>query len=151
MNPFLHPTVAQPLRTGSRRSSRLIPPRTFARRRAPRGRRLARALGAAGLAAVTWSGGTFALDLNTATLAQLQGIRGIGPKTAQTIHHERERGGRYTSFEDLSDRVRGIGPRRADALRAAGLSIDTGPAALAAPPDAAGRAKASGPVPPRRP
>lgn len=65
-----------------------------------------------------------AVDLNTATMEQLRGIRGIGPKTAQIILDERARGGRYQSFSDLSDRVRGIGPRRAQALQSAGLTID---------------------------
>jgi competence protein ComEA len=67
-----------------------------------------------------------AVDLNTASLDQLRGIRGIGPKTAQIILDERNRGGRYLSFTDLSDRVRGIGPRRAQALQSAGLTIDGG-------------------------
>ncbi|MGB5806525.1 ComEA family DNA-binding protein, partial [Castellaniella sp.] len=66
------------------------------------------------------------MDLNTATLDQLRGIRGIGPKTAQVILDERARGGRYLSFADLSDRVRGIGPRRAQSLQSAGLTIDGG-------------------------
>lgn len=89
-------------------------------------RRLGRALRVAGLLALAWSGSAYALDLNTATLEQLQGIRGIGPKTAQIILEERNRGGRYLSFSDLSDRVRGIGPRRAQALQSAGLTIDGG-------------------------
>ena len=149
MNPFLHSTVARPLRADD--PSRVPPPRFPSRRRVPRGRRLARALGAAGLAALAWSGGVLALDLNTATIAQLQGIRGIGPKTAQIIHEERERGGRYTSFEDLSDRVRGIGPKRAETLRAAGLTIGAAQAAQGGPPEAPADAKAAVRTPPRRP
>lgn len=126
MNPFLHDTVAQPLSAvapAARRDGRHL-------RRPAVGRssrlRLSRILGAAGLAALTWAGTAGALDLNTATLDQLQGIRGIGPKTARIILDERTRGGRYLSFADLSDRVRGIGPRRAQALQAAGLTIDGG-------------------------
>ncbi|HUH40443.1 MAG TPA: helix-hairpin-helix domain-containing protein [Castellaniella sp.] len=122
MNPFLYSTVARPVQAeqGRRPITGALPsvsPPTGRRRR------VARSLRALGLAALAWSGGALALDLNTATVAQLQGIRGIGPKTAQIIHQERERGGRYHSFEDLSDRVRGIGPRRAQTLRAAGLTI----------------------------
>ncbi|MGB3276973.1 MAG: helix-hairpin-helix domain-containing protein [Castellaniella sp.] len=89
-------------------------------------RRLSHLLTAAGLAALTWAGAASAVDLNTATLDQLRGIRGIGPKTAQVILDERARGGRYLSFADLSDRVRGIGPRRAQSLQSAGLTIDGG-------------------------
>jgi competence protein ComEA len=94
---------------------------------------LARAIGAAGFAALAWSGGALALDLNTATEAQLKGVRGIGPKTAQIILEERERGGRYESFSDLSDRVKGIGPKKASALQAAGLAIGAPKAAVEAP------------------
>jgi len=94
--------------------------------RLPAAPRVSRVLRAAGLAALTWAGAAGAVDLNTATLDQLRGIRGIGPKTAQIILEERTRGGRYLSFADLSDRVRGIGPRRAQALQSAGLTIDGG-------------------------
>ena len=71
MNPFLSSTVALPGRSG-----------------------WPRILRAAGLAALTWTGAAGAVDLNTATLDQLRGVRGIGPKTAQIILQERERGGR---------------------------------------------------------
>lgn len=126
MNPFTHSTVARPSDDPRRswRTSRVPPAAPCARS----GHRLARALGAASLAALTWSGGALALDLNTATEAQLRGVRGIGPKTAQIILQERERGGRYESFSDLSDRVKGIGPKKAVALQAAGLSIEGGKA-----------------------
>jgi competence protein ComEA len=80
----------------------------------------------AGITALAWAGTAGAVDLNSASLEQLRGIRGIGPKTAQIILDERTRGGRYLSFADLSDRVRGIGPRRAQALQSAGLTIDGG-------------------------
>jgi len=143
MNPFLHSTVARPLPSSQ---ARLRSPRAAPGRRTPRHRRLARALGAAGLAALAWSGGALAVDLNTASVAQLQDVRGIGPRTAQIIHQERERGGRYTSFEDLSDRVRGIGPKRAQTLRAAGLTIGADPGGSGVPPGAAG-AKAAGKAP----
>lgn len=69
-----------------------------------------------------------ALDVNTATAAQLNGIRGLGPKTVEVIIKERERGGQFESMEDLSDRVRGIGHKKAQALQAAGLSVDSVPA-----------------------
>jgi len=66
----------------------------------------------------------FAVDVNSASPEQLQTVRGIGPKTAQTIIAERDRGGRYQSITDLSERVKGIGPKRAAAMQAAGLSVD---------------------------
>jgi len=145
MNPFLHETAGRP---ASRSSGAIrvlasaagapdpdqgagrppVPAREACVRRPAhrRGRGLSRLLTAAGIAALTWAGTAAAVDLNTATLEQLRGIRGIGSKTAQIILDERARGGRYLSFADLSDRVRGIGPRRAQSLQSAGLTIDGG-------------------------
>jgi competence protein ComEA len=56
------------------------------------------------------------LDLNTATLEQLDELPGVGPATAKAILAERERRGRFRSVEDLLD-VRGIGPAKLDGLR----------------------------------
>lgn len=67
-----------------------------------------------------------AVDVNHASTSQLQGVRGVGPRMAQTIVDERERAGPFESLEDLSDRVRGIGRKRLQSLRAAGLRIGTG-------------------------
>ncbi|ANY15614.1 ComEA family DNA-binding protein [Bordetella pseudohinzii] len=64
-----------------------------------------------------------ALDLNSATAAQLRELKGLGPRSAELIVHERERGGPYRSLEDLSDRVRGIGARKAARLAEAGLTV----------------------------
>jgi competence protein ComEA len=80
------------------------------------------------LAAFFLPGIALALDVNAATQEQLRKVRGIGPKTAQIIIEERSRGGRYESLEDLSDRVKGIGAKKAAALQAAGLSA--GPSGL---------------------
>lgn len=113
---------------------------------------------AAGLLATFFLPGlAFALDINAATQEQLRGVRGIGPKTAQIIIEERSRGGRYESLEDLSDRVKGIGSKKAASLQAAGLSVGTGgaspikpaggPASIAAKPVTPGQSasKPSGP------
>ena len=56
------------------------------------------------------------LNLNTATLEQLDELPGVGPATAQAIIDERERRGGFTSVDDLLD-VRGIGPSKLGALR----------------------------------
>jgi competence protein ComEA len=65
----------------------------------------------------------FAVDVNAASQAQLEAVRGIGPKTAQIIIQERSRGGEYESFQDLSERVKGIGPKKAASLQASGLTL----------------------------
>lgn len=56
------------------------------------------------------------LDLNTATLEQLEELPGVGPATAQAILDEREQRGRFGSVEELLD-VRGIGPAKLDQIR----------------------------------
>lgn len=56
------------------------------------------------------------LDLNTATVEQLDALPGIGPVTAAAIVAWRQRNGRFTSVDQLAD-VDGIGPARLDKLR----------------------------------
>ena len=56
------------------------------------------------------------LDLNTATLEQLDALDGIGPATAQQILDYREAHGGFGSVEEL-DQVPGIGETRLAALR----------------------------------
>lgn len=140
MNPFLHSCIAAP-RNDLARPARIAAQASHrSRRRRGAGRsRLARTVSALALAAGLGlaGGAAVAVDLNTATAEQLQSLRGIGAKTAQIILQERERGGRFESLEDLSDRVRGIGPKRVQSLQAAGLSVGKGPAGK--PPAKPGR------------
>jgi len=82
---------------------------------------LAKLIVAAGLALASF--GANAVDLNTATAEQLQTLNGIGPKTAELIIEERERGGRFVSLQDVADRVRGIGAKRLESLQAAGATV----------------------------
>ncbi|WZB70682.1 helix-hairpin-helix domain-containing protein [Achromobacter xylosoxidans] len=63
------------------------------------------------------------VDVNSATAQQLESVSGIGPSTARTIVQERERAGAFESLDDLAERVRGIGPKKAKALQAAGLTV----------------------------
>ena len=78
---------------------------------APGGAAPGTAGGAAGPAA---AGGP--LDLNTATLEQLDGLPGVGPVTAQRIVEWRTRNGRFASVDQLRE-VEGIGERRFGQLR----------------------------------
>ena len=56
------------------------------------------------------------LDLNTATVEQLDTLPGVGPVTAAAIVAWRQANGRFTSVDQLAD-VDGIGPARLDKLR----------------------------------
>lgn len=56
------------------------------------------------------------IDLNEATLEELQALPGIGPGLARRLVEDRERNGPFRSVDDLQ-RVRGIGPTRIGALR----------------------------------
>jgi competence protein ComEA len=56
------------------------------------------------------------VDLNTATVEELDGLPGIGPVTATAIIAWRDANGRFTSVDQLGD-VDGIGPARLEKLR----------------------------------
>lgn len=56
------------------------------------------------------------IDLNTATLDQLDTLPGIGPATAQAILTYRTRQGRFRSVTELLE-VPGIGPAKLEAVR----------------------------------
>jgi competence protein ComEA len=62
----------------------------------------------------TASGGS--VDLNTATVEQLDTLPGIGPVTAAAIVAWRDANGRFNSVDQLGD-VDGIGPARLEKLR----------------------------------
>ncbi|OBG38602.1 ComEA family DNA-binding protein [Mycobacterium sp. E3198] len=56
------------------------------------------------------------LDLNTATVEQLDGLPGVGPVTAAAIVAWRQANGKFASVDQLAD-VDGIGPARLEKLR----------------------------------
>jgi competence protein ComEA len=57
-----------------------------------------------------------AVNLNTATVEQLDALPGVGPVTAAAIVAWRQANGKFTSVDQLAD-VDGIGPARLDKLR----------------------------------
>ncbi len=59
---------------------------------------------------------TAPVDLNTATVEQLDALPGVGPVTAQRIVDYRAQNGPFTSVDDL-DAIPGIGPARIENLR----------------------------------
>jgi competence protein ComEA len=58
------------------------------------------------------------VDLNTATVEELDTLPGVGPVTAAAIIAWREANGHFTSVDQLGD-VHGIGPARLEKLRSA--------------------------------
>jgi competence protein ComEA len=56
------------------------------------------------------------LDLNTATVEQLDALPGVGPVTAAAIVAWRQANGKFTTVDQLGD-VDGIGPARMEKLR----------------------------------
>ena len=61
-------------------------------------------------------GAATVVDLNRATLEELESLPGVGPATAQAILDHRRRMGRFRSVDDLLE-VRGIGEAKLAALR----------------------------------
>jgi competence protein ComEA len=56
------------------------------------------------------------VDLNRATVSELDTLPGVGPATAQAIVDHREQHGPFATVEDL-EAVRGIGPAKLEAMR----------------------------------
>ncbi len=56
------------------------------------------------------------VDLNQATLAELDALPGVGPTTAQAIVTYRDKHGPFRTVDDLTE-VQGIGPTRLEHLR----------------------------------
>ena len=64
-----------------------------------------------------------AVDVNKATEAQLDAVKGIGPVTSKMIVSERKKGD-YKNWQDFIDRVKGVGDTRAAKLSEEGLTVN---------------------------
>lgn len=84
--------------------------------------------------AALWSAVAMAaVDVNSATAADLDSVKGIGPGTSQKILEARQQG-QFKSWEDLINRVSGIGPARAVKLSEQGLRVGGNPFAAPSTP-----------------
>ncbi len=80
------------------------------------------------------------VEANNADKAALDGIKEIGPKTAQAIIAERTKGGAFKDWDDLVKRIKGIGAGNAAKMSAAGLTVN-GQSMPNAPAKAVGKGK----------
>ncbi|TFZ00305.1 ComEA family DNA-binding protein [Ramlibacter humi] len=63
-----------------------------------------------------------AVDVNKATEAELDSVKGIGPGTSKIIMTERKKGD-FKDWNDFITRVKGVGEKRAENLSEAGLTV----------------------------
>src|SRR5512133_400462 len=63
-----------------------------------------------------------AVDVNKATEAELDGIKGIGPVTTRLIMAERKKG-EFKNWDDFVTRVKGVGEKNAAKFSAEGLTV----------------------------
>lgn len=73
--------------------------------------------------AVFIAGAAAAVDVNLASEAELESVKGIGPSLSTLIIVER-RNGPFKSWVDFRRRVRGVGDAAAARLSQAGLTVD---------------------------
>ena len=74
------------------------------------------------LAAVFALNAFAAVDVNKASQAELETVKGIGPGLSAKILKARETGG-FKNWGDLVDRVSGVGPGNASRFSQAGLTV----------------------------
>lgn len=75
------------------------------------------------LPALLWAAGAWALDLNTATRAQLEQLPRIGVARAEVILNARAHGP-FASWADFLQRVPGYGEKSIQHLKDLGVTID---------------------------
>jgi competence protein ComEA len=64
-----------------------------------------------------------AVDVNKATVAELDGVKGIGPGISSKILDERKKGD-FKDWSDLIERVKGVGEKNAAKFSTGGLTVN---------------------------
>jgi competence protein ComEA len=64
-----------------------------------------------------------AVDVNKATEAQLDGMKGIGPATSKSILAERKKGD-FKDWQDFITRVKGVGEKKAEQFSKEGMTVN---------------------------
>jgi competence protein ComEA len=82
------------------------------------------------------------VDVNKATAAELDSIKGIGPAISSRIVEERKKGD-FKDWNDFIDRVKGVGEHNAAKFSTDGLTVNGGGFKGAAAPAAKADAKAA--------
>ena len=92
-------------------------------------------------AAMSFVAAFAAVDVNKATDAELDGIKGIGPVTSKLITAERKKG-EFKNWDDFVARVKGVGDKNAAKFSAEGLTVGGAAYTGAGAADAKAKAKA---------
>jgi competence ComEA-like helix-hairpin-helix protein len=64
-----------------------------------------------------------AVDVNTASQAELEALKGLGPVKSKAIIDERTKNGPFKDADDLANRVKGLGTKSVGHLEENGLTI----------------------------
>lgn len=64
-----------------------------------------------------------AVELNTASAGELEGVKGIGPSLSTKIMNERQKG-EFKDWADFIARVKGVGDKSAARLSGEGMTVN---------------------------
>lgn len=108
-------------------------------------KRIAAALGAIGLTGLGWAQ---TIDLNQASEVELDALQGVGPSLTRQVLSERKTAP-FKDWDDVTRRVKGIGPHKARSLSAQGVQVQGKPYA-GSPAEKQAAPDATGPTPATR-
>ncbi len=72
-----------------------------------------------GFAGLTWAQ---QIDLNKASEVELDALKGVGPVLTKELMNERKKAP-FKDWEDVTSRVKGLGPHKASSLSAQGVRV----------------------------